>query len=83
MKLVHIHDYSARNQYSIAEAVSKSFDGSNYGQGVLEDAQKTADNAVSAIAKLVELLHSKGVLTDGDVLSLLSRSYEIVRENAP
>lgn len=63
---------------SISAAVESSLDGRDYDLGSLEAAAATADNAAGAFARLVEMLHDKGVLSDEDVVSFVSGTWRPV-----
>lgn len=52
---------------SVRAAVHLHIDGDDYDRGAVEVAAKTADNAATAIANLIQKLVDKGVLTEKEV----------------
>lgn len=71
-------DYKAGRTYSVASAVECECDGTDYDRGSVETAEATARNTMRFLGRLVETLHEKELLTNGDVLKLLEGSWEIV-----
>lgn len=51
-------------------------------QGIAETASANALEAISFLAKLVELLHERGALTDDDVMKLLPPYWKKVDDPA-
>lgn len=62
---------------SLGEAVEWHLDGSGYGSGSVETAQKTAENCSKLLGDLIELLENQGTLRFDD-LSRLGLSVERV-----
>jgi hypothetical protein len=71
------HSWRKGGPVSIATAVEARID-DDYDSGVAEHGLSTARNAGSAIGKIVQLLHEKGVLTDEDLKDLVGYSYHPV-----
>jgi len=49
------------------ENIIYAIDGSDYGQGVLEDVATTVDNVRTVIANLLDFLENKGLITEDDI----------------
>lgn len=68
------------NPVSIKHAIGVELRADGYG-GQVEAASHNALEAISYLAKLTQLLHERGVLTDDDVMRLLPPYYEKVPED--
>lgn len=79
MKIIH-GKYSAHAQVvSISAAITGSLvedDG-----GIAECAQRSADNCAKAIGVIMERLHARGIVEDGDIVALLSYRYDAVGDD--
>lgn len=56
--------------------VESQVDGDDYDRGALESARATANNAGLLLAKLIDVLAAKKVLTDDDLFSLFRDDVE-------
>jgi hypothetical protein len=54
-------------EISLVDFVQVNLDGSDYGQGQLEDLAGTSKNIVEAFARFLEVLSDKNLLTDDEV----------------
>ena len=59
----------------VKDAIVGSLDGSSYDGGQLEDMRSTLELATAAIGAIVERLYEKDVLSDADIVGLLSWRY--------
>ena len=67
---IKVSQYGDNQKTDVAEYVDRQLDGRDYDNGAMEAASATADNATGAIAKLVGILASKGILTAQEVVSI-------------
>jgi hypothetical protein len=67
-----LKSYKCSRPVDLSTAVERECDGHDYERGALEAAQYTASNTAEFLGKLVEMLHEKHVLSDEEVLGLLS-----------
>ena len=61
------YNVMAGDEISVAQYLEDRLDGRDYDGGAVEDAARTADNAVAAIARLCEILGDRGLLTEDNI----------------
>lgn len=77
MKVINQYDYrSPPRPMAISDAVSRILDGVEYGQGALEDVQRSIENTRRFVAVFVEMLYDKNILSKEEILALLGSSYK-------
>jgi hypothetical protein len=71
MKLRKTYDYRhSKGDFDISTAIATECE--SHSDGIVERAHDVANAAAKKVGDLLALLHEKGILTDDDVLSLLS-----------
>ena len=78
MKLKENASWGDKRVFSITDAVSRECDGSDYGQGAVEDAKRTADKTAELLGRLITTLHERGRITDDDLLAVFYGKYDAV-----
>ena len=66
-----------------ADWAEQALDGSDYGQGILEDTQHRAINNSKAIGRLVGVLYAKKLLTKEEVNIVLDDGFNSDEEDFP
>lgn len=78
MKITRTNDYSKQKlEYSVADAIEASCDGSDYGQGAVEDASQTARNVARALGQLAQIIFDAGLMTPDQLDSMLSYKFKV------
>lgn len=69
---IKYNNYGTKEEYSSIEQFAEySLDGDDYGKGSLESAADTATNNSKAIGRLLEVLHSKNIVSDSDICNII------------
>jgi hypothetical protein len=68
--------FSGKQEYDVGSAIVRQCDGSDYNRGKLETVEAGADKTLEFLAKLTELLHSKGVISNEEISDLLGYGWE-------
>lgn len=64
-------------ELTAAELIERELDGSSYDRGSLETAQADAENCKAGLARLVQVLFDKSVLTRVDVWKVADLAYMV------
>lgn len=75
MKIETKHPWLGPQEWTVSEYVSRHLDDDSYDSGALENVERACRRNREAIAQLVALLASKGLLTAPEV-TLVAKGYE-------
>ena len=74
------NSYIPEEVYSISTAIESTCKGRNCGRGAVGEAQASIDNISELLGRLVTVLHNKDVLSDNEVLNLMSYDFFELKE---
>ena len=78
MKIIEYSNWTGRQQeVDIADAIEGSIDDTIEHNGIAETADRKANNCGKMLAKIVQCLHERKLLTDDNVKDMLSWKYTV------